>query len=46
MVGIVYGLLCSCVRYNVRVYTKRDGSCAVFDDSIPADVLAHKGEEI
>ena len=29
MVGIVYGLLCSSVRYNVWVYAKRDGSCTV-----------------
>jgi hypothetical protein len=29
MVGIVYGLLCTCVRYNVRFYAKTDGSCTV-----------------
>jgi len=46
MVGIVCGLLCACVRYNVRVCAKRDGSCIVFDDSVPANILAHKGEEI
>jgi len=46
MVGIVYGLLCACARYNVGVYAKRDGSCTAFDDSIPADISAHTGEEI
>lgn len=46
MVGIVYGLSCTCVWYNVGFYAKRDGSCTSFDDSIPADISAHKGEEI
>jgi hypothetical protein len=46
VLGIVYGLLCACVGYNVRFYAERDGSCTVVEDSIPADISAHKGEEI
>jgi hypothetical protein len=29
MVGVVYGLLCTGVRYNVTFYAKKDGSCTV-----------------